>query len=224
MIALRKKYFTIPIEIENKPSNIIHKLIVKMDRINSTRRTVQEIAKSLQHFGLMDYIIFMGMLLGCSMIGIYFALAGKKKPNNSLSSKRRGSMELDYLVGGRKMKVFPVAVSLVASWISGITLLGSSTEMYLYGTEFVTIYIAILISGLIIHYIFLPVYSEMKIISVYEYLEERFDQRVRTFGSVMFFAGTVCNFFIFFINIILIFEYGFSQSLFGCQLLFLYQP
>lgn len=160
-----------------------------MDVTNTTRLTVQEIAISLQHFGLMDYTIFMSMLLGCSLIGIYFAFAGNRKPQEKL--KRRGSLELDYLVGGRTMKVFPVAVSLIASWISGISLLGLSTEIYLNGTEFVAIYGAIILTALALHYVFLPVYSEMKITSIYEYLENRFNRRVRTFGSVLFFAGTV---------------------------------
>lgn len=163
-----------------------------MEETNKTKLTVQELALSLQHFGLIDYTIFMSMLIGCSAIGVYFALSGK--PKSKEMTKRRGSVELDYLVGGRSMNVFPVALSLIASWISGISLLGMSTEMYINGTEFCAIYGAIIITALVVHYVFLPVYSEMKITSIYEYLEKRFNPRVRTFGSVLFFAGTVSKF------------------------------
>lgn len=159
---------------------------------NTTRPTVLEVAKTLQRFGWIDLIIFMGMLLGCSMIGVYFAILDKKKSVHK--TNRSESLELDYLVGGRNMKVFPIAMSLVASWISGISLLGSSTEIYIHGSEIMFIFIAMILTGLSLHFVFLPVYSEMKITSIYEYLEKRFDQRVRNFGSIIFFVDTVSNF------------------------------
>lgn len=133
---------------------------------NSTHRmiTVEELSKSMQGFGFIDCTIFVAMLLCCSAIGIYFGILGKKK----MHTGRRGSAEQDYLMGGRNMKVFPVAMSLVSSWLSGITLLGQSTEIYLYGTEFMLLFIAIFVAGIAGHYIFLPVFVEMKLTSTYE--------------------------------------------------------
>lgn len=164
---------------------------------NSTRIHVNDLIKSMQYFGIVDYTIFLGMLIVCSGIGIYFALAGgKSKPKKH--KERRGSAELEYLVGGRSMQVFPVAISLVASWISGIALLGTSTEMYVYGTEFCVILVGIFLNAVIVHYVFLPVYAEMQITSIYQYLEERFDKTVRILGSILFFVGTVCLMFLLF--------------------------
>uniref|UniRef100_W8B9S6 Sodium-coupled monocarboxylate transporter 1 n=1 Tax=Ceratitis capitata TaxID=7213 RepID=W8B9S6_CERCA len=73
---------------------------------------VAELSSSLQHFGFVDYFVFVLMLVVCAVIGSYFGFVDKKKTRDN--EKRRGSEALDYLVGGRKMKVIPVALSLVA--------------------------------------------------------------------------------------------------------------
>lgn len=86
---------------------------------------VDDVNKALKRFGLADYVVFLFMLLMCSLVGIYFGYKDhKKRQNNKLQTIHGNSDELDYLMGGRSMKIFPVAMSLVASGLSGITLLG----------------------------------------------------------------------------------------------------
>ncbi|XP_030373602.1 sodium-coupled monocarboxylate transporter 1 isoform X3 [Scaptodrosophila lebanonensis] len=161
---------------------------------------VKDLSSSLQHFGFVDYFVFVAMLVVCAFIGFYFGFIEKKKKktkgqvsNNEKDAagaagieERRGSEALDYLVGGRKMKVFPVALSLVASFVSGISLLGTSTEIYVYGTQYAFILITLAISGIISWYIFLPVFCNLQLTSTYEYFERRFDYRIRIFGSCLF--------------------------------------
>ncbi|XP_011860111.1 PREDICTED: sodium-coupled monocarboxylate transporter 1-like [Vollenhovia emeryi] len=72
--------------------------------------TVQEISKSMQNFSMPDYTIFAAMLVVCGIVGIYFGFI------------KKSSGEDEYLVGGRNMKTFPVSLSLLASFISGITI------------------------------------------------------------------------------------------------------
>lgn len=72
--------------------------------------TVQEISESMQNFGTPDYIVFAAMLIICGIVGIYFGFVKKSSGEN------------EYLVGGRNMKMFPVSLSLLASFISGITI------------------------------------------------------------------------------------------------------
>ena len=57
------------------------------------------------HFSLIDYGIFGGMLAISAIIGLYFGFFGKRKQNNPV----------EYLLGSKSMKVFPVAVSLTAT-------------------------------------------------------------------------------------------------------------
>ncbi|XP_033165302.1 sodium-coupled monocarboxylate transporter 1 isoform X1 [Drosophila mauritiana] len=158
--------------------------------------SVKDLSQALQHFGIVDYLVFIAMLAVCAVIGFYFGFIEKKQKKQKLPGKdgggaagveeRRGSEALDYLVGGRQMKVFPVALSLVASFVSGISLLGTSTEIYVYGTQYAFILVTLAISGAISWYIFLPVFCNLQLTSTYEYFERRFDRRVRIFGSCLF--------------------------------------
>uniref|UniRef100_A0AAG5CYA8 Sodium/solute symporter n=1 Tax=Anopheles atroparvus TaxID=41427 RepID=A0AAG5CYA8_ANOAO len=156
---------------------------------NASGQTIDSISRSLQRFDWPDYVVFVVMLLICVAIGIFFGYKDHRKHKRKQQQGRRDSEALDYLVGGRKMQIFPVSVSLVASWISGISLLGTSTEIYVYGTQYCYIIIAIVMMAFVLHYIFLPVFHELQITSAYEYLQRRFDQRMRLFGSILFTVG-----------------------------------
>ncbi|XP_054745200.1 sodium-coupled monocarboxylate transporter 1 isoform X1 [Anastrepha obliqua] len=150
---------------------------------------VAELSSSLQRFGIVDYFVFVLMLVVCAVIGFYFGFIEKKKKTGS--EQCRASEALDYLVGGRNMKVLPVSLSLVASFVSGISLLGTSTEIYVYGTQYAFILFTLLISGIISWYVFLPVFCNLQLTSTYEYFEMRFGREVRYFGSVLFIVGMV---------------------------------
>lgn len=54
-------------------------------------------------FSWYDYILFSVMLALSALIGVYFGCFGTKQ-----------STADEYLLGGKKMKVFPISVSLVA--------------------------------------------------------------------------------------------------------------
>lgn len=67
---------------------------------------VDAVKISLQRFGWIDYTVFLLMLTSCIFIGIYFGFIEKKS--------KKTDDEDNYLVGGRSMKVFPIAMSLIA--------------------------------------------------------------------------------------------------------------
>ncbi|CAH0558329.1 unnamed protein product [Brassicogethes aeneus] len=138
---------------------------------------VADVGAALQKFGWPDYIMFMLMLMICMGIGLYFGCV------------HTASTAQDYLVGGRSMKVFPVAMSLIASWVSGISLLGIPTEIYVYGIQYLYICIAFILCALVLSNVFLPVFHELSLTSIYEYHELRFDKKVRLFSSILFTIG-----------------------------------
>lgn len=84
---------------------------------------VASLKSSLVHFGFADYVVFVLMLIICTIVGLFFGYEDYKK-RKAAKTHRRGSEAQDYLMGGRNMKIFPVAMSLIASCISGIALLG----------------------------------------------------------------------------------------------------
>jgi len=69
--------------------------------------SVDDVRLSLQKFSWPDYGIFALMLSICALIGIYFGFIEKKS--------KTVADETDYLVGGRNMSTFPVAMSLIAT-------------------------------------------------------------------------------------------------------------
>ena len=104
-------------------------------------------------FSIADYCVFAGMLLISSIIGIYFAYGGKQK-----STK-------EYLMAGRDMHWFPVFVSLLASYLSAITLLGVPSEIYTYGVQYIVLclsYFILIGAGV---YIFLPIFYRLQVVS-----------------------------------------------------------
>ncbi|EDW15587.1 sodium-coupled monocarboxylate transporter 1 [Drosophila mojavensis] len=135
---------------------------------------IENILRDLQRFAWPDYVAFVAMFLLCIGIGIYFGFMKK-----SMS-------EDDYMLGGRKMLVVPIAFSLVASFISGITLLGLPTEVYSYGIQYLYVSFGVIGMGIVMGVFYLPVFHDLNITSTYEYLEVRFDRRLRLFGSIMF--------------------------------------
>lgn len=60
--------------------------------------------ETIVHFSWLDYTLFVVVLLISALIGVYFGFFGKKQDSRQ-----------EYMHGGRSMKVFPVAASLVAT-------------------------------------------------------------------------------------------------------------
>ncbi|KOB73472.1 putative igf2 mRNA binding protein [Operophtera brumata] len=128
------------------------------------------------YFDWLDYLVFGTMLALSALIGVYFAFFAKKKQNTTA----------EYLMGGKAMGIFPISMSLIASYISGISLLGLPAEMYTYGTQLWTVVLSEWAVSLTIAIVYLPVFYNLQITSTYEYLRLRFDQKVQLLGSIIF--------------------------------------
>lgn len=63
-------------------------------------------------FSWADYLVFGGMLAASLAIGIYYAIKSRYKANE------------EFLLGSRSLTCFPVSMSLLASYISAILVLG----------------------------------------------------------------------------------------------------
>lgn len=117
---------------------------------------INDILVHLQRFSWPDYVVFIAMFVLCILIGIYFGFW------------KKSDSEDDYLVGGRNMKVFPIGLSLIASFISGVTLLGLPTEVYSYGIQYVYVFLGVMLMGVIMSVFYLPVFRLLNITSTYE--------------------------------------------------------
>ncbi|EMP26857.1 Sodium-coupled monocarboxylate transporter 1 [Chelonia mydas] len=131
------------------------------------------------HFTVWDYVVFGAMLLVSAVIGVYYAFAG----GGQQTSK-------DFLMGGRSMSALPVALSLTASFMSAVTVLGTPAEIYRFGAIFcifaITYFLVVVTSA----EVFLPVFYRLGITSTYEYLELRFNKYLRLCGTILFIIQT----------------------------------
>jgi Na+/proline symporter len=75
----------------------------------------------------------------------------------------------------RRHKTQPnkVSMSLVASYLSGITLLSTPTEIYVHGSQYAYILGGPAIMGIFFHLVMIPVFYELKVVSMYEVSRRR---------------------------------------------------
>ncbi|XP_045109489.1 sodium-coupled monocarboxylate transporter 2-like [Portunus trituberculatus] len=121
-----------------------------------------------------DYLVFALMLVVSAVIGIIYGCFGKKQ-NTS-----------EFLMAGKSMTTFPVAMSLIASFMSAITLLGTPSEVYQNGFIYWLIGFSYILVMPAAAYLYFPVFYKLQVTSAYEYLEMRFDKSVRLLGSSVF--------------------------------------
>uniref|UniRef100_A0AAY4D0B6 Solute carrier family 5 member 8 n=1 Tax=Denticeps clupeoides TaxID=299321 RepID=A0AAY4D0B6_9TELE len=133
-------------------------------------------------FSVWDYVVFVLIILGAAGIGLFQALRGRKETSSA-----------EFLLGGRQMTAVPVAMSLTASFMSGITVIGTPAEAYRFGTAFWLFCFSYSIMSTVTAEVFVPLFYRLGITSTYEYLEMRFNKLIRVIGTSMFIVQTVSN-------------------------------
>ena len=101
--------------------------------------------------------MFSAMLSVSAGIGIFHAFVGGGQTTTK-----------EYLIGGRSMHGIPVGMSLVASFMSAVTVLGTPAEVYNYGTMFWWFGLSYTIVSLLVAFVYMPIFYNLKITSVYE--------------------------------------------------------
>ncbi|XP_069479604.1 sodium-coupled monocarboxylate transporter 2 [Ambystoma mexicanum] len=133
-----------------------------------------------KNFAIWDYVVFSALFLISSGIGVFFAIKERKNKTSG-----------DFLVGGKQMTSVPVALSLTASFMSAVTVLGAPSEVYRYGSSFVLFFIAYTFVILFTAELFVPVFYRSGITSTYEYLELRFNKFVRYAATGIYIVQTI---------------------------------
>ncbi|XP_016423949.1 sodium-coupled monocarboxylate transporter 2 [Sinocyclocheilus rhinocerous] len=131
-------------------------------------------------FQVGDYVVFAFLFVVSSGIGVFFAIKERKKA----SSK-------EFLVGGRQMSCGPVALSLTASFMSAVTVIGAPSDVYRYGASYVIFGVAYTFVVFFTAELFLPVSYRSGITSTYEYLELRFCKLVRFAATFIYIIQTI---------------------------------
>jgi len=127
---------------------------------------------AMSHFSPLSWAVVGSYIVTVCAIGSFFYA--------------RHSSAADYFLGGRKMRVIPVAISLVAADLSAITYMGTPAWAYDHNLELFLGAVSMLLVAPIVMYVFMPFYSRFSFFTGYEYLERRFDLKIRVLGAALF--------------------------------------
>jgi len=91
-----------------------------------------------------------------------------------------------YFLASRSMPWWAAGLSVMATQLSAITLVGTTGQGYEDGLRFVQFYYGLPIAMIILSVTVVPFFYRARVYTAYEYLERRFDARTRSLASFLF--------------------------------------
>ncbi len=121
---------------------------------------------------ILDWIVLVGSLAFVVLYGLW--------KSRSIESSE------NFLAGKRDLPWWTIGLSIMATQASAITFLSTPGQGFFDGMEFVQFYFGMPIAMLFLVAFVLPVYYRLRVTTAYEFLEQRFDLRMRTLTAVLF--------------------------------------
>jgi len=120
----------------------------------------------------LDWVVLGGTLTAIVLYGLY---------------KGRGSDTMNkYLLAGRTMPWYAMALSIMATQASAITFISTTGQAYVDGMRFVQFYFGMPIAMVILSATAVPLFHRANVYTAYEFLEKRFDTKTRALASIVF--------------------------------------
>ena len=116
------------------------------------------------------------ILIGTLIFIVFYGIWKNKNPKNIN----------EYLKAGNQSRWWTVGLSVMATQASAITFLSTPGQAFNDGMGFIQFYFGLPFAMVIICLFFIPIYHRLKIYTAYEFLENRFDKRVRTLTASLF--------------------------------------
>jgi len=123
-------------------------------------------------FSTVDTLLLTFGVLAMLVIGLFFF-------RDQHSSK-------DFLIGDRSLAWWPVGLSVMATIISGIIFIGVPGDAYFVGLKMLAAVAAVWLVLPLLLGLVLPIYYNMQIYSIFEYLELRYGLTTQLVGSILF--------------------------------------
>ena len=111
----------------------------------------------VNRFSAADYVVFVVVIVISASIGFVFGWVDRKKKSTK-----------DFLLGGGDLRVFPVGISMMASFTSAIAILGFSSEMYLYGTQYWIVVLSYPFTQGLAALVYVPLFHGLKLTTAYQ--------------------------------------------------------
>ncbi len=94
-----------------------------------------------------------------------------------------------YFLANRSLPWWAVGLSVMATQMSAVTLVGTTGQAYATGLRFVQFYFGLPLAMIILSLTVVPFFHRANVYTAYEYLERRFDVRTRTLAAFLFLVG-----------------------------------
>ena len=132
-----------------------------------------QIIGGLSEIAYVDWVVCLAYLLIVLSLGVWFSRS--QKTND------------DFFLGGRNMHWLPVGLSLFATTFSSNSFVGLPAEGAFgdYHQLLAILFIPFIVLPITCYW-FIPFYKRLGFVSLYEYLERRFDRKIRLFASAVF--------------------------------------
>jgi SSS family solute:Na+ symporter len=101
--------------------------------------------------------------------------------------RSKGTQKLEgYFLGGRSLPWWVVGLSVMATQLSAVTMIGTTGQGAVDGMRFVQFYFGLPIALVILGVTIVPFLHGAKVYTAYEFLERRFDAKTRSLTSFLF--------------------------------------
>lgn len=122
-------------------------------------------------FGHLDLAIVLAYLIGVTLLGAYF---------------RRQRTVHDYFLGGSTTPWWAIALSIVATETSTLTIIGTPALAYGGNLAFLQLVLGYILARFIISFLLLPPYFAGELFTAYQYIEQRFGRLTRRLAAGLF--------------------------------------
>jgi SSS family solute:Na+ symporter len=108
--------------------------------------------------------------------------------------RSKGTDKVDgYFLANRSLPWWAVGLSVMATQMSAVTMVGTTGQAYLTGLRFIQFYFGLPLAMIILSLTVVPFFTRARVYTAYEYLERRFDVRVRSLASLLFLVGRTAS-------------------------------
>jgi SSS family transporter len=104
--------------------------------------------------------------------------------------RSKGTDRVDgYFLASRSLPWWAVGLSVMATQMSAVTMVGTTGQGYATGLRFVQFYFGLPLAMVILSLTVVPFFTRARVYTAYEYLERRFDVRTRSLAALLFLIG-----------------------------------
>ena len=104
--------------------------------------------------------------------------------------RSRGTDRVEgYFLASRSLPWWAVGLSVMATQMSAVTLVGTTGQAYATGLRFIQFYFGLPLAMILLSLTVVPFFTRARVYTAYEYLERRFDARTRSLTSFLFLMG-----------------------------------